>query len=237
MKPHERLRRSDREAWDRETRNLKPLRNAGRARRSAQDDRSNPVMPAKRSDLEQDEAWIEFTREAVPLEKRSPKEHPEILHDRDDAVDYSGSGTEASARQARSTGSATPGTYSLDRRTRDRLKRGRIEPEARLDLHGMRYVDAKRAVARFLEQRHRQGNRLVLVITGRGSAKLVGTTETDTGYSVPERPESGVLRRDFPHWVREGNLAGIVIDCQQAHVSHGGRGAFYVYLKKRRSGD
>ena len=70
-----------------------------------------------------------------------------------------------------------------------------------------------------------------------GSAKLVGATETDTGYSVPERPEFGVLRRDFPHWVREGNLAGIVIDCQQAHVSHGGRGAFYVYLKKRRSGD
>ena len=232
MKPHERLGRSDREAWDRETRGLKPLRNGDRKRRPAHDGHSG--SPAKRQDLEQDEAWIEFTREAVPLGKRSPKEHPKLLDDGDGDPGFSGSGAEASARQQRATGNAAPGTYSLDGRTRDRLKRGRIEPEARLDLHGLRYVDAKRAVTQFLEQRHRKGNRLLLVITGRGSAKLVGAAEIDTGYPAPERPESGVLRRDFPQWVREGSLAGIVIDCQQAHPNHGGNGAFYVYLKKRR---
>ena len=234
MKPHERLGRSDRDAWDRETRDLKPLRNAGRARRSAQDNRSESGAPAKRPDLEQDEAWIEFTKEAVPLGKRSPAEHPEHPQGSGNDSGYGDSRTGASARVPRSTGNAAPGTYSLDRRTRDRLKRGRIEPEARLDLHGMRYVDAKRAVARFLEHRHNQGQRLVLVITGRGSAKLVGAASMDTEYLAPERSESGVLRRDFPQWVREGSLAGIVIDCQQAHASHGGHGAFYVYLKKRR---
>ena len=234
MKPHERLGRSDREAWDRETRDLKPLRNAGRARRSAPENRSETGTPARRPDLEQDEAWIELTKEAVPLGKRSPAGHPEHSHGAGIDSEYSHSRTAASARIPLSTGNATPGTYSLDRRTRDRLKRGRIEPEARLDLHGMRYVDAKRAVARFLEQRHRQGQRLVLVITGRGSARLVGAASTDPEYLDPERTESGVLRRDFPQWVREGSLAGIVIDCQQAHASHGGLGAFYVYLKKRR---
>ncbi len=98
----------------------------------------------------------------------------------------------------------------------------------------MRYVVARQAVAQFLEQKHHQGQRLVLVITGRGNSKLGRSSGSDDAFPDLNRPEPGVLRRDFPRWIRESNLAKIVIRCQPAHANHGGPGAFYVYLKKRK---
>ncbi len=236
MKPHDRLRRGDREAWDRETQGLRPLRHTGRSNSvappgDAPSDRNND-----RRELGQDEAWIEFTRDVVPLGKRSPVEQSGNIPsgEGEGESEAGNSGPAVAMRPPQSSGNAALGTYSLDRRTLDRLRRGRIEPEARLDLHGKRYVDAMRAVSNFLMQRHRLGNRLVLVITGRGGARLVGAARGDDPYAGLDKPEAGVLRRDFPRWIRDGDLANIVIHCQQAHACHGGNGAYYVYLRKRR---
>lgn len=234
MKPHERLQRGDREAWDRETRGLRPLRRAGRANAMARPGDAPSDRNDDRRELGQDEAWIEFTRDVAPLGKRSPTDQPGNIPSDKGEGEPGNPGPAAAMRQPQSSGNAALGTYSLDRRTLDRLKRGRIEPEARLDLHGKRYIDAMRAVSNFLGQRHRRGNRLVLVITGRGGAKLVGAARGDDPYAGLDKPEAGVLRRDFPRWVRDGDLANIVIHCQQAHACHGGHGAYYVYLRKRR---
>ena len=230
MKPHDRLARHDREIWRRETQDLKPLR-GGRRRDAAGIERT--ATPG-RPDPAQDEAWIEFTRDVAPLRSREAGERsgcvPGETTESDSATIPPTEYQHRSGPERRSA----PGTYSLDRRTEDRLRRGRIEPESRLDLHGMRYVVAKQAVARFLEQKHIQGQRLVLVITGRGNPKLARSAGSDDIFSDPDRPEPGVLRRDFPRWIREGSLTNIVIRCQPAHASHGGPGAFYVYLKKRK---
>ena len=234
MKPHERLRRGDQEAWDRETQGLRPLRHTGRTNSVARPGDAPSDRNDNRRELGRDEAWIEFTRDVAPLGKRSPADQPANILSGEGESDPGNSGPAVAMRQPQSSGNAAPGTYSLDRRTLDRLKRGRIEPEARLDLHGKRYADAMQAVSNFLVRRHRQGNRLVLVITGRGGARLVGAARGDDPYAGLDKPEAGVLRRDFPRWVRDGDLANIVIHCQQAHARHGGNGAYYVYLRKRR---
>jgi len=96
--------------------------------------------------------------------------------------------------------------------TEARLRRGRLEPEARIDLHGHSYDSAYRLLVAFLTRSISEGKRLVLVITGKG----------------------GVLRNNLPLWLNGAELGGRIIGMREAHPKHGGGGAFYVALQKRR---
>lgn len=122
--------------------------------------------------------------------------------------------------------SLTPGA-GLDKRTAGRLKRGKRNPEARLDLHGMTAATAHSTLARFLHRARSEGKRCVLVITGKGGRKPA----EDAPY-MPER--IGVLRYAVPEWLTTPPLAPLVVGVYPAHQSHGGSGALYVYLKKPR---
>ena len=107
---------------------------------------------------------------------------------------------------------------SMDQKTFTRMKRGRLRPEARLDLHGMTQDAAHGELLRFIFAAHGQGRRLVLVITGKG----------------PGPAMSGILRSRVPHWLSLPPLAPLVMQVTQAHQSHGGAGAIYVYLRRKR---
>lgn len=120
----------------------------------------------------------------------------------------------------------TPG---LDRQTARSLKRGRRDPDARIDLHGMTADKAHGALTRFILDARARGLRCVLVITGKGREYSVPSM---SGFSM-ER-SVGVLRRDVPRWLREAPLNGAIVGIYQAHQRHGGEGAFYVYLRKAR---
>lgn len=113
----------------------------------------------------------------------------------------------------------------MDRRRFEKLRRGRMEPEARLDLHGMTSERAHGALVAFILAAHASGLRLVLVITGKGRAG-------DADALAPHR--HGVLRHGLPHWLNAPPLSGKVLQLAQAHRRHGGGGAFYVYLRRLR---
>ena len=121
--------------------------------------------------------------------------------------------------------SARPAPVRMDQKTFGRLKRGRLSPEARIDLHGMTQAAAHPALIGFILRAQADGKRLVLVITGKGRVR-----EEDQG-PIPTRP--GVLRRQVPHWLETPPLAQLVLQVQHAHQKHGGSGAFYVYLRRR----
>ena len=91
-----------------------------------------------------------------------------------------------------------------------RLRRGRGDVEARLDLHGFTHDGAYRALLRFLMNAQGDGKRLVLVITGKG----------------------GVLRNYLPLWLGQEELKSLVAGISEAHATHGGSGAFYVSLRR-----
>lgn len=116
----------------------------------------------------------------------------------------------------------------LDRRTAERLRKGERAPDARIDLHGMTAERAHQALDRFIIDAAARGLRCVLVITGKGGRR---GAEHDAGFM---RPDRGVLRQDAPRWLRAGPAARDIIGIYEAHRRHGGAGAFYVYLKKRR---
>lgn len=112
----------------------------------------------------------------------------------------------------------------MDRRRFDKLRRGKLEPEARIDLHGMTLERAHAALTRFLLDAHAKELRLVLVITGKGR-------QDDTAIQ-PHR--HGILRHSVPHWLSGPPLVGRVLQLAPAHQRHGGAGAFYVYLRRQR---
>lgn len=117
----------------------------------------------------------------------------------------------------------------LDRRTAERLRRGQYPIEARLDLHGMTQDQAHRALALFVRQCHAAGKRCLLVITGKGGRQR---PSDDGPFVNPEPP--GILKRRTPEWLKQGDLAPLVLSVATAAPAHGGGGALYILLKRRR---
>lgn len=116
----------------------------------------------------------------------------------------------------------------MDHGTHRRMLRGKLKPEARIDLHGMTLANAHPALTRFILESYDAGHRLVLVITGKGRG---GADDPGDG-PIPIR--RGVLRQQVPGWLHAPPLGAVVLDIREAHQRHGGGGAYYVYLKKRR---
>ncbi|MEL6061023.1 MULTISPECIES: Smr/MutS family protein [unclassified Methylobacterium] len=110
----------------------------------------------------------------------------------------------------------------LERTAKVGLRRGRLAIEARIDLHGMVQAEAHAALTGFLLRARAAGHAYVLVVTGKGGP----------GYSEAFA-ERGVLRRSVPHWLRGGELRGIVLGFEEAARHHGGAGALYVRLRRR----
>ncbi|PKQ03593.1 MAG: DNA mismatch repair protein MutS [Alphaproteobacteria bacterium HGW-Alphaproteobacteria-12] len=126
-----------------------------------------------------------------------------------------------------------PPLTGLDRRTSQRLARGQMEVEATLDLHGHSQEAAHGALNAFVSRSRGRGLRCVLVITGKGASPYARhTLHGASFYEVPER--QGVLRSAVPRWLNEAELRAHVSGFQPAHPKHGGGGAFYVWLRKKR---
>jgi DNA-nicking Smr family endonuclease len=121
--------------------------------------------------------------------------------------------------------SAVTGPSGVNGATEDRLRKGQVEPDAKLDLHGMTEAAAHRALLRFLEGAAKRGNRLVLVVTGKGNPRK------EESASWMQSPH-GVLKQMVPRWLNQPEAAALIASIRTAHVRHGGDGALYVYLRK-----
>lgn len=111
----------------------------------------------------------------------------------------------------------------MDEKLYRRMKRGKLRPEGKLDLHGMRVDAAHGALVRFILSAQASQKRLVLVITGKGK-------ERDEPGPMPI--PRGVLRHQVPQWLALPPLAQAVLQVTPAHLSHGGDGAYYIYLRR-----
>lgn len=122
-----------------------------------------------------------------------------------------------------------PGLTGLDRRTEQRLRRGRIEVDGTLDLHGMTQNHAHAALRAFVVAAQLRGYRMVLVITGKGSPEGA-RFEPDLMWGSGR----GVLRRLVPQWLSQPDLRPWVSGFRNAHQRHGGGGALYVRIRRKR---
>jgi len=113
----------------------------------------------------------------------------------------------------------------MDKKAFAKLARGRLLPEAKIDLHGMTLDRAHPILNAFIQRAFGQGLRLVLVVTGKGKLK-------DDHGPIPSRV--GILRHQVPMWLGQMPLKPLVMQVTQAHGKHGGGGAYYVYLRRQR---
>ncbi len=106
----------------------------------------------------------------------------------------------------------------VDRRTAERLKRGRLNIDARLDLHGLTQAEAHRALNAFVVASFDAGRRCLLVITGKGV----------------RREDGGILHSKVPQWLNQSPNRGRVLAFDYAQPRDGGTGALYVMLRRKR---
>ncbi|MBR9972738.1 Smr/MutS family protein [Magnetospirillum sulfuroxidans] len=108
----------------------------------------------------------------------------------------------------------TPG---LDRRSSERMKKGDMVIDASLDLHGMTQDSAHGALLSFVGRAYESGRRCVLVITGKG------------------KQGPGILRAQVPRWLNQSPLRERILGFSHARPQHGGEGALYVLIKRKRA--
>jgi DNA-nicking Smr family endonuclease len=109
-----------------------------------------------------------------------------------------------------SAGKPRQPTPPADRGGERRVQRGQLQIAARLDLHGYTQDGARAALSAFITSQAAGGARVVLVITGK----------------------SGVLRQRLPGWLELPDFRTRLAGFAQAHRTHGGAGAWYLFLKK-----
>ncbi|MEZ5926271.1 MAG: Smr/MutS family protein [Hyphomicrobiaceae bacterium] len=131
---------------------------------------------------------------------------------------------------SRKTPPRPPAATTFEVKRAKRLRRGVLDIEARIDLHGMRQAEAHRALRHFLMSSQARGLKHVKVITGKGRGE-----DSDARHfelHPPERP--GILKRMVPVWLGEPDLAAVVVSFTSAGRQHGGEGALYVHLRRRK---
>ncbi len=152
-------------------------------------------------------APLEPAREAAPV--------PERLAPAD---------VQAEQRSEKSSQASLAPLAPIERRLKRKLSSGKVQVDDVIDLHGLTQAQAHRALTNFIWRAAENGQKLVLVITGKGLA----SGGEDGGLT-----ERGVLRRNVPHWLRAAELRPLVLSIEEAARPHGGGGALYVRLRRR----
>jgi DNA-nicking Smr family endonuclease len=98
-----------------------------------------------------------------------------------------------------------------------------------VDLHGLTRSQARQTLIRAIDRAESRGERLLLVITGKGSTP--GPAPADL---MADRAVRGAIRADLPRWLGEPALSARIAAVRRAHPHHGGDGAVWLVLKRRR---
>jgi DNA-nicking Smr family endonuclease len=171
---------------------------------------------------EERKLWGRFTRSVAPLGRELvPAVPPPTATS---SKTKSPTQVRPPVRVAAAAARTAPGLEPFDRRLKQRLARGTESLDARIDLHGKTQSEAHAALLSFLRKAQSHGAKFVLVITGKG------------GGARDDWSERGVLKRQVPLWLRLPEFRGYVVGFEDAHSGHGGAGALYVRIRRRKSG-
>lgn len=118
----------------------------------------------------------------------------------------------------------SPSGGTLDSRWDRKLKAGTLEPEVTLDLHGLSLDGAYRRLMDGLRQARAMDARTILLIAGK-------ERPVDPADRQHRR---GAIRAKILDWLAASEFGPDVAAVRRAHNRHGGEGALYLVLKRRR---
>ncbi|MGE4014126.1 MAG: Smr/MutS family protein, partial [Alphaproteobacteria bacterium] len=116
----------------------------------------------------------------------------------------------------------------IDRNTFQKFRSGAMAIDGTLDLHGMTQAEAHEALIRYIGTSYRLGRRCLIVVTGKG---LRGG-DPDAGFRPPGG--RGILQQAVPKWLNALELRPMILAIAHAQPKHGGTGALYVLLRRKR---
>lgn len=117
--------------------------------------------------------------------------------------------------------SPLPGT-TLDGSWDKRIGSGSVQPDAIVDLHGHNLATAHALLDRRLDQAIANGDRVLLLITGKPPTS-------------DRRPVArGAIRAAIGDWLAASRHARDIAAVRNAHPRHGGQGALYIILRRRK---
>jgi DNA-nicking Smr family endonuclease len=178
-------------------------------------------MAGRRLAPDEQALWARVAATVTPLlgRARTPIRHPD--ESRDSGLGLAQKPRTASIPQPvpRRDLDKAPGE-TLDGHWDRRLRQGTIAPERSIDLHGHTLISAHAALDHALERAIADDVRLLLVVTGR-----------------PPRPgetRRGLIRAQIGDWLAASRHRGRIAAIRNAHPRHGGAGALYLILRRRR---
>jgi DNA-nicking Smr family endonuclease len=105
---------------------------------------------------------------------------------------------------------------ALDGASARKIRAGNITLHGRLDLHGCTLAQAQELLSGFIHNAHLQGKKYLLVVTGKG------------------KENKGAIRSSIASWLNTPTLREYILAAGFSHIKHGGQGAVYIVLKKKR---
>jgi len=115
-----------------------------------------------------------------------------------------------------------PPADTLDGGWDRRLRRGAVMPDRTIDLHGHTLTSAHNALEHALARAIADDVRVLLVVTGK-----------------PPKPETkgrGLIRANIGDWLGSSGYRDRIAAVRHAHPRHGGTGALYLILRRKRGG-
>ena len=177
------------------------------------------MRPGPRLSAEERALWARVAATVTPLGGRTaemPESSPEIAAPpvrQQPAVRIA-----APVKPARPAGD--PPADTLDGGWDRRLRRGAISPDRTIDLHGHTLATAHVALEQALAHAVADGVRVLLVVTGK-----------------PPKPETrgrGLIRASIGDWLGGSVSRDRIAAVRHAHPRHGGTGALYLILRRKR---
>ena len=179
-------------------------------------------MSKKHDSLVSDaDLFTHVLRDAKPLSGRkntSPPPNKLFTHKQISSASANSTTTEKNRYESKLPNIQHGDSPGLDKRTARKLRQGRLDVEGKLDLHGLRQDEARRALNGFITNSYNLGHRCVLVITGKGALSQGG----------------GVLRKMMPIWLNEETNRNFILSFTYSTPADGGTGAIYILLKRKR---
>jgi DNA-nicking Smr family endonuclease len=180
---------------------------------------------SKSKDPDDMDLFREMMRGVKKLPAAKPRVTAEQKPDPEEKMNWDDVGTPPKTKSVDAPELKSGKNHGVDASTFEKFRRGHMNIDSTLDLHGLTQAEAHAALKKFIPNCADAGDRCVLIITGKGGARREDTME-----------KTGVLRENLPKWLNGADLRPKILSLSPAQPRHGGSGAFYVLLKRRRDG-
>lgn len=179
-----------------------------------------PAM-SRRLHPEERSLWHALTQSVRPLARRVRVRQPEQSAETGDAppVNVKTQRPAPSCPAPRADSGSPGGNHELDSRWERQLRSGVLTIDRSIDLHGHNLAQAHARMNQMLHEAVMTDARVLLVVTGKPRNDGSGR---------------GAIRAEIGHWLDSHPLRDRIATVRRAHPRHGGEGALYVILRRRR---